>query len=273
MAESDGQVVFTVELDDAGFQAGMVRLQSALNTLEQTVTAALRTSAALGGEALTAGAQWVQSYALGASRNKAAANALRNVVSTATAAARQTGYSGGFSLGQNIVAGIESGARNRSGFLNTALAGIVQSALEAARKAGGIESPSKLFRDEVGNYLALGVESGFVDTMRRRVLPAISLGMADSAAAGKQALENTLLAGVWQTVAAQTALPETAMLNAATFRSAALDSPKAALATEGGQRSVQVNQYVTFESTMQAPDEIARAIRKNNTYGLAGARV
>ena len=37
-------------------------------------------------------------------------------------------------------------------------------------------------------------------------------------------------------------------------------------------KTIQFTQNVTFESTMQAPDEIAKTLRRQAGYGLAGAK-
>ena len=55
MAGSDGQVVFTIEMDDTAFQAGMLRLSAALDALAVSVTAVLSGSGAQLGEALALG--------------------------------------------------------------------------------------------------------------------------------------------------------------------------------------------------------------------------
>ena len=38
------------------------------------------------------------------------------------------------------------------------------------------------------------------------------------------------------------------------------------------ERVIHLTQNITFAAAMQAPDEIARAIRRQAAYGLAGAR-
>ena len=46
MADGDGQVVFTIDLDDTAFQAGLKRLQSTVDTFCHTVLSAFTLSAA-----------------------------------------------------------------------------------------------------------------------------------------------------------------------------------------------------------------------------------
>lgn len=267
MAQSDGQVVFTVELDDAAFQQGMARLQATLNTLSQSMVTAFTLSSAQLDGAGSAGAQWAARFAAGARGSGAVTAAAQTVVSKATSAARKQGLSGGIGVGQNIVAGMASGALSKSGVLNAALAAIIAAALAAARRAAGIASPSRLFHDEVGRYLALGVQSGFTDTMAQSVLPAIGRSVQSGAAAGLQSLDPSLLQNVQQALGAKLAVPITARLGIAGPGSAL----PGGIANDSAQ-TVNVTQNIAFSSTMQAPDEIARAIRRQTTYGLAAAR-
>lgn len=272
MAGSDGQVVFTVELDDTAFMEGMLRLQTTLAALGQSTVSALSIGEAGLSDALISGGQWVTSFAAGVSGNKGATTAVKNAVSAAATAARATANSGGYSVGQNMVAGIISGASSKGASLNATLANIVKNALTAAKRAAGIASPSKLFHDEVGQYLALGVQSGFVDTMQSAVLPAIGQSVSASVAAGRKALGGALLSSVQGALNAGFVLPEVTDISAAVLRGSAVQSPAGVTGAQGGNSVVNVTQHITFESTMQAPDEIARAIRRQATYGLAGAR-
>ncbi len=272
MAESDGQVVFTVELDDAGFLEGMVRLEAALTVLGQSVLSAFTLGEAQLNEAEASGRRWVASFATGARGSAAAATAVRSVVAAATSAASAAGYSGGLAAGRNIVSGIVSGAGGMGPALDAALTRIVYNALAAARRAAGISSPSKLFRDEVGRYLALGVQSGFTDTMAASVLPAIGASVRKSAAVGQRALDGTLLAAVRGKTGAGYALPDAGRVSAAVLGGAVtlpVPGPQAAAA---GDSVTNVTQNITFQSPMQAPDEVARAVRRQAAYGLAGAR-
>ncbi len=67
------------------------------------------------------------------------------------------------SVGANIVAGITSGVYSGSGNLNSAMAAIIESAIQTAKDAAVIQSPSKRARDEVGVYIAEGVAVGIVE--------------------------------------------------------------------------------------------------------------
>lgn len=87
--------------------------------------------------------------------------AARGVVSSAISSAR--GAAGGaHGVGTQIGSGIASGIQAMAQRIATAAAGVVSKALEAAKARAAIASPSKVFRDEVGKMLGLGVAEGMV---------------------------------------------------------------------------------------------------------------
>lgn len=65
-------------------------------------------------------------------------------------------------LGSNIVAGIKIGAYSAQSDLNIALSSIVTSAIQAAKAAAGIHSPSRVAADEIGEPLSEGVAVGII---------------------------------------------------------------------------------------------------------------
>ena len=272
MPSGDGQVVFSVELDDTAFQAGLTRLSASISTLGEQVYQALSLSGAQLTQAQASGAEWAQRMAAGIGASKSVSAALRMLTAGAAAANLGSAKAQGASVGQALTDGIISGASGRGGALNAALRRIVQNALAAAKHAAGIASPSKLFRDEVGQYLALGVQSGFQDTMRASVLPAMARSVAQSAAAGRTALDGTLLSAVRQAaVTPLTATLPTAVSGVTISAAASRYATGNGMAT-GGDAVTNVTQNITFAAPMQAPDEVARAMRRQATYGLAGAR-
>lgn len=269
---ADGQVVFTVEMDDVAFQAGLARMGEALGALSQSVFAAFTPGDAQWQAARAAGVQWMGSFASGMRAGSAVSTALKSAVAGAAAAAAPTARAGGASVGRNLVSGIVSGVNAQGSALNAALQGIVASALAAARSAAGIRSPSTLFRDQVGRYLALGVQEGFTGTMAGSVLPAMSRSLAQSAAAGRRVLDGTLLAGVRRALDASVVLPDAAALSASALTGGVSGAYAASAPAAGGDAVYNVTQNITFASVLQAPDEVARAVRRQATYGLAAAR-
>ncbi|MCU6685336.1 hypothetical protein OCV99_02000 [Dorea acetigenes] len=69
------------------------------------------------------------------------------------------------SLGGDIVSGIANGLRNAAGKIKEAAMEAAKNALEAAKDFLGIRSPSRVFRDEVGKMVSLGMAEGIKKNM------------------------------------------------------------------------------------------------------------
>lgn len=69
------------------------------------------------------------------------------------------------SIGSNIISGIVSGISGAAGTLFSSLRGLAEDALGAAKKKLKIESPSKVFADEVGQWIPAGIAEGVEDNM------------------------------------------------------------------------------------------------------------
>lgn len=68
-------------------------------------------------------------------------------------------------VGLNLVKGIWSGISGSLQWIKDKIKGWVGSVTNFIKKLFGINSPSKLFKDEIGTNLALGIGEGFGDTM------------------------------------------------------------------------------------------------------------
>jgi len=66
-------------------------------------------------------------------------------------------------IGVNIVKGIWEGIKSVGSWLNQKVTGFFDGMLKGAQDANKIKSPSRLYRDEVGKYMAQGVGVGFED--------------------------------------------------------------------------------------------------------------
>jgi TP901 family phage tail tape measure protein len=86
-------------------------------------------------------------------------NAISKVINSALTAASNFAKKF-FDVGKGIVMGIINGVINQGGALIHKLEDLANSALKAAKKFLGISSPSKLFADEVGKNVALGIAVG-----------------------------------------------------------------------------------------------------------------
>lgn len=69
------------------------------------------------------------------------------------------------SIGSDIVRGIWDGISGAAGWLAGKVASFASGILDGMKNALGIHSPSRLFRDQVGKYIAQGIGEGFTDEM------------------------------------------------------------------------------------------------------------
>ena len=65
------------------------------------------------------------------------------------------------SIGRNIVEGLWNGIKNAAGWIKEKVGEFAKGILDGMKEALKIGSPSKLFRDEVGRYIAEGIGVGF----------------------------------------------------------------------------------------------------------------
>lgn len=71
--------------------------------------------------------------------------------------------SGFFNIGKNIVEGIWNGIASMGSWIADKFSGFFSGVVNIAKKALGIHSPSRVFKDEVGKYMAQGIGVGFED--------------------------------------------------------------------------------------------------------------
>ena len=69
------------------------------------------------------------------------------------------------SIGSNIIDGIKNGISSAAGRIADAAKEAARKALDAAKDFLGIHSPSTVFRDQIGKYMALGMAEGFEDNI------------------------------------------------------------------------------------------------------------
>ncbi len=98
-------------------------------------------------------AQWGSSLA--SAGRSAASSLVSNVVSGVSSLPSRM-----ISVGSNIVHGIISGVENAAGALLQKMQNLASNALNAAKNALGIKSPSRVFRDQVGQWIPAGIAAG-----------------------------------------------------------------------------------------------------------------
>lgn len=153
------------------------------------------------------------------------------------------------SIGGNIIQGIANGIASGVGVIIDAAKSAASAALNAAKEFLGIASPSKVMRDQVGRFIPEGMAVGVTK-------------YTDPALRSVQDMAQRMV---------QAGQAATAQMQARTASGYARASSGSA-SVETAPVTQSHTQYIYFEQPMQAPDEIARALRIQQTYGLAGAR-
>lgn len=90
----------------------------------------------------------------------AASNIVSTIVSTISSIPGQMA-----SIGSNIVQGLWNGISNMTGWIIDKIGGFADSVVTAICDFFGIKSPSRVMRDQVGKYLAMGVGVGYEEYM------------------------------------------------------------------------------------------------------------
>lgn len=81
-------------------------------------------------------------------------------------------------VGGNITKGMAAGAEAEEWQLSDAMQSIISKAVEAAKKAAGIQSPSRLFRKAVGLMIGAGIAAG-IDDSTKQVVTAVQQQVRD----------------------------------------------------------------------------------------------
>lgn len=242
----------------------LVTLSDAFRNGASTATDALLTELGLP-KVTNSGSNMVDDIATGVNSNTSLTTATTQLIQNAQQAASSAVASAGFpSIGTQIINGITQGVQAGTSGLVNAMCQAVQDAASAAKSEAQIHSPSVLFRKVIGLNImkgwALGIEDGeplvsgkvigAMDTLRRQLSGLSPSGLVASMRETVAGLQSSMI-GQLRSVSA-----------------AAWGRPSAA----AGGSVANYTQNVYFEQPMQAPDEIARELRIQNTYGLAGAR-
>lgn len=108
-------------------------------------------------------------YILGAAAAEGLSSAAAELVSAAADAAGQGAAAAGStegqfsSVGQNLMSALRSGISSGAAALYAKAAAIASSVVSTLKGIFGIHSPSKVFRDEIGKMLMLGLQEGILD--------------------------------------------------------------------------------------------------------------
>lgn len=149
-------------------------------------------------------------------------------------------------IGKNWIEGLWNGIKDKKDWLCNKIRGLARSAKDAIKNFFGIKSPSTVMRDEVGVYIPEGIGVG----IRRRTKSLIAQARAQAAevksayAEGLGAGELTTIGSRFATVVAQ-------------------DTPVA-------PEPANVEQTFNFYQPFESPIEVARKLKQQAMYGLAG---
>ena len=176
-----------------GIASGAGTVSSAIQNL---ITTAVSIGNAAAAGATAVGQNIGNQIASGASAGAGAvASAVRNVVATAISAGNAAA-GGARAIGANIARGIAAGISSGSGAIAAAARSAVQAAVAAAKAAAAISSPSKLFRDEVGYFMGLGVAAGLEDAEDETTKAAVKLAR-DTYSKAKEWIRRTAKMDRW----------------------------------------------------------------------------
>lgn len=256
--ESAATVAALVQASDAELQT----LSETFRSGGEVAAEALRKELGLP-EVTNSGSDMVDEIAAGVEANDSLTDATVAMIDDAAEAARAEVDAAGFpSIGQQAMNGIAAGVIAGTSGVVEAMRSAVRSAVAAARSEAEIHSPSRLFRNAIGLPImrgwALGVEDGepLVVSNIADAMDALRLELAGTNPSSLVAAMRAGVASLQQSVASR--------LRTETDTGRGMASTLA-----GGVTNIQ---NITFGQPMQAPDEIARALRIEQQYGLAGER-
>lgn len=112
------------------------------------------------GKTKAAGVKISGFFVTGLSSGSGKAKAAGGKVAKAGASGANKEKSGFTTVGKNLSSGIASGITENSGVVSEAARQVIQDAKKAANQEADSHSPSRVFRDEVGKFLPLGVAVG-----------------------------------------------------------------------------------------------------------------
>lgn len=213
-----------------------------------------------------AGTDMVDDVANGVSTNKSLETATVQMIQKAkTAASNQVTASNFGTIGTQMINGIIQAINNGSSALVAAMVNAAVLAYNATKSRLQINSPSRLFEMMIGLMTmrgwTRGVARGTPELLRQ--MHQTTRAMIETAADGT----------TWREQAAQTISAMRAGVAANSMRFAYAGAASGGVADViDAAHTEQHTQNIYFMEPMQAPDEIARALRIEQTSGLAGDR-
>lgn len=175
---------------------------------------------------------------LGNKARQAGSNMVNNIINAVKNLPSQMA-----SIGSSIVEGVWNGITSMGSWLAEKVSSFFSGIVDGAKKALKINSPSKVFRDEVGKYMAQGVGEGFVgeeDNVKKRIDTSF------------ENMANSLVTKIKATVSME-------RLRAVPTGVTSINNTSHSNITNNDNG---VTQNITFNNPVKTPSETARAIRK-----------
>lgn len=129
----------------------------ASNAMKMMINASVNS---LGHDGRNAGSQFGTGVTSGIASQNGAVHGASSALKSSAHSGMSGGYSGGYSAGTSIGEGLAAGIQAMAGSVAAAAASIAGSAVAAARSTLRINSPSKVFRDQVGRAIPEGMAVG-----------------------------------------------------------------------------------------------------------------
>ncbi len=180
-----------------------------------------------------------------AAKNGTASSAGRNLANSAQRGLASAGISG-YGTGANFAIGFANGISSNAFRAAVQARAMANAAAAAANAALQIRSPSRV-GGKTGMYYVMGVANAMLKYSKLTEAAAVDMT--------KSVVDNVNL--------------DSALSPNIEMPIASIGNMNLAAAYAGSGQVIN-NQYVTFEETMQAPSEVARALRRQQQYGLAG---
>ena len=155
----DAAIAIIIALAEGLIQSIPTLLQAAV----QLVAGIVRGIGSALGSIVKAGNNLVTRFADGINNKISTAVAKAKNLASRVVSAVSSGIGSVASVGANLVEGLWNGVSNKVGWVTQKMASFGRQVLDALKTFFGIESPSKLMRDEIGRFLAEGVAVGFVE--------------------------------------------------------------------------------------------------------------
>lgn len=173
-------------------------------------------------------------------------------------------------VGGNIIRGLWEGINGAIDWLIGKIRGFCDDALGAIKNFFGIESPSKVMRDVVGVNLARGMVLGFQkEDPAGQIMDILEDGFKDFEVTTKGiSLEVGEVSGENFALGFNKNNP---MEQIADTVKASFDSLSVMMQAATTTNNTTNNQVLNFNQPVSSPDEIARTMRMQQRYGLAGA--